>query len=125
MVKQIKGWNLSNKLYQNYNAYVQNFPGRKVKRIKHYTKTFIREENPDFIIFHVGTNELNSDKNAELVGKSITCLAKGIANDKKKITISGTTSRNDEWNKKANVVNDQQKEMRQIASIDLHSSLMH
>ena len=125
MVKQIKGWNLSNKLYQNYNAYVQNLPGGKVKRIKDYTKTFIRGENPDFIIFHVGTNELNSNKNAELVGKSITCLAKSIANDKKKIAIPRTTSRNDEWNKKANVVNDQQKEMCQIASSDLHSSLMH
>lgn len=73
--KNINGWNLSNKLNQNYLC-VRNFPGPKVRSMKDYTKPCIREENSDDIIFHVGTNELNSRKMAEFIGEFITDLAK-------------------------------------------------
>ena len=73
--KNINGWNLSNKLNQNY-LYVRNFPGPKVRSMKDYTKPCIREENSDHIIFIVGTNELNSRKMAEFIGELITDLAK-------------------------------------------------
>lgn len=73
--KHINGWNLSNKLNRNY-VYVRNFPGPKVRSMKDYTKPCIREENPDHIILHVGTNELNSRKMAEFIGELITDLAK-------------------------------------------------
>ena len=79
MVKHINGWNLSNKFNQNY-VYVRSFPGAKVRNMKDYIKPCIREENPDQIILHVGTNKLNSGKNAELIGKLITDLAKNLAN---------------------------------------------
>ena len=41
-----------------------------------YTKPSAREENPDHIILHVGTNDLISDNSLERVGKSIIDLAK-------------------------------------------------
>ena len=62
VVKHIKWWNLSNKLDQNNNVYVWNFLAAKVKRMKDYTKPYILEENPDHIILHVGTNQLDSEK---------------------------------------------------------------
>ena len=62
VVKHIKWWNLSNKLDQNNNVYVWNFLAAKVKRMKDYTKPYIPEENPDHIILHVGTNQLDSEK---------------------------------------------------------------
>ena len=52
--------------------------------MKDNTKACIRDENPDHVIFHVGTNERNSEKNAELFRKSITDLAKSLANDRRR-----------------------------------------
>ena len=43
--KHINGWNLSNKLNQNY-VYVRNFPGPKVRSMTDYTKPCIREKKP-------------------------------------------------------------------------------
>ena len=85
MAKLIKEWNLSNKLDENYNAHVQNVLRGNVRSLKDYIKPCIGEENPDYIILHVGTNDFNSEKNGQLIEKSVTDLAKGIANDKSKI----------------------------------------
>ena len=85
-----------------------------VGSMKDYEKLCIGD--PDHIILHVGTNDLNSEKN---VSFSITDLAKGLVNDKRKITIPGIIPRDDEWNNKAGEVNDQLKEMRQNAGINL------
>ena len=73
--KHIKGLNLSNKLDQNY-VYARNFPGEKVRSMKDYTKPCICEENLGHIILHVGTNELNSERNAELIGKLIFLMTR-------------------------------------------------
>ena len=85
MVKHSKGWNLSNKLDQNYYDYVQNLPGAKFRSRKDNTKPCICEENTDNTIVHVGTKERNSEKkNEELIGKSIADFAKILANYKKR-----------------------------------------
>ena len=114
MVKHIKGWDLSAKLDHHHNIYVRNFPGAKVRSMKDYTKPCTREENPDHIILHVGTNDLSSDNSPERVGKSIVDLFQ----DNRKVTISGIIPRNDEWNNKAELVNNHLKEMCKAANID-------
>ena len=72
--------------------------------MKDHTKPCIREENPDHISFHAGTNDLISDNSPERVGKSIVDIAKNLFHEKRKVTISDITSRNDEWNNKAEFI---------------------
>ena len=118
MVKYIKGRDLSAKLDHHHNIYVRNFPGAKVRSMKIYTKPCTREENQDHIILHVGTKDLISDNSPERVGKSIVDLAKNLLHDNRKVTINGIIPRNDEWNKKAELVNNHLKEMCKSANID-------
>ena len=113
MVKHIKGWDLSAKLDDHHNIYIRNFPGPKVRSMKDYAKPCTREENPDHIILHVGTNDLSSDNSPERVGKSIVDLFQ----DNRKVTISGIIPRNDEWNNKAELVNNHLNEMCTSANI--------
>ena len=41
-------------------------------------KLCIRENNPDHLIFHVGTNDVPSDKQAKCIAESIVFLAKEV-----------------------------------------------
>ena len=111
MVKHIKGWDLSAKLDHRHNIYIRDFPGTKVRSMKDYIKPCTREENPDHIILHVGTNDLISDNSPERIGKSVVDLGKNLFHDNRKVTVSGITPRNDEWNNKAELVNNHLKEM--------------
>ena len=69
MIKHLKEWDISAKLKQHHSIYVQPFTGPKVRSMKNYAKPCIREDNPDHIILHFGTNELSSKYNTERVGK--------------------------------------------------------
>ena len=56
MVKHIEGWKLSKNVDRKHKTYVRSFPWAKVKCMKDYVKPCIRENNPDHVIIHVGTN---------------------------------------------------------------------
>ena len=86
--------------------------------MKDCTKPCTREDNPDHIILHVGTNNLSSDNSPERAGKSIVDLAKNLFHDNRKVTISGIIPRNDEWNNKAELVINHFKKMCKSANID-------
>ena len=81
-------------------------------------KPCIRDKNPDHTIMHVGTNDLNSENNSEKVAKPIVDLAKRMVSQKRNVTVSGIKPRNDEWNKKAEEVNQNLEKMCKIASIE-------
>ena len=81
MIKHLKGWDISAKLKQRHSIYVRPFTGAKVRSMKDYAKPCIREDNPDHIILHVGTNELSSENDAERVVKSIADLAKSLLSE--------------------------------------------
>ena len=49
--------------------------------MREYAKQCIREDNPDRIILHVGTNELSSENDAERVGKSVADPAKSLLSE--------------------------------------------
>ena len=70
------------------------------------------------MIMYVGTNDLNSGNNPQIVAKPIIDLAKGMVSEKRKVTLSGIILRNDEWYKKTEKVNQHLKDMCQTASID-------
>ena len=60
VVKDVERWKFKNSLGNYHIVYVRGFPGGKVKCMRDYVKPCIRENNPENVILHVGTNELNS-----------------------------------------------------------------
>ena len=79
--------------------------------MKHYVKPCIREKNPNYVIFHVGTNELNSELPPERIAKSIIDVAKNTQSDSRIVSISGIVPRNDNFNIKATEVNKELSKM--------------
>ena len=59
-----------------------------------------------------------SDNSPERVRKSIVDLAKNLFHDNRKVTIFSIIPRNDEWNNKAELVNNHLKEMYKSANKD-------
>ena len=84
---------------------MRQFSGSKVSCLKDYVKPSIRENNPDHIILHVGTNDVLSEKIPQVIAQSIVDLAKTVANDNFQVTVSSIVPRNDQWSKKVYEVN--------------------
>ena len=85
MVKHAKGWELLAKLEHQKNAYVKNFLGGKWEAWKPCTK----DDDPEHIIIHVGTNDLNSESSFEIIEKPIVDLENSLVSEKKRVIISG------------------------------------
>ena len=74
----MEGWKLKKSLENNHNVCARSFPGAKVKCTKDYVKPCIRENNPEYAILHLGTNELNSELKPEIIAKSVIDVGKNI-----------------------------------------------
>ena len=105
IVKHIQGWEITKKLDNKQKVYVRQFSGSKVSCIKDYLKPSICESNPDHIIFHIGTNDVPSEKTPQVIAQSMVDLAKTVANDNLQVTVSSIVPRNDQWSKKVYEVN--------------------
>ena len=105
MVKHIQGWDISSKLQNKHKVCVRSFSSAKVKSMKDYSKPFIKEDKPDHLMLHVGTNDLASGNTAERIAKSIADLAKGLVVDDHTISVSSKVPRNNKLNGKAAEVN--------------------
>ena len=107
---------------EKHSVYVRHFSGSKVRCMKDYAKPCICVNDRDHIIFHVGTNYVNSEKSAQLCSEAIVDLAKSLIFVKRKVTISAIIPRNDEWNNKPAEVNEYLRNMckeSEIPFIDL------
>ena len=58
MVKYVQGWGITKRIYNKGKIYGKQFSGSKADCMKDYMKPCIREDNPDQLIFHVGTNNV-------------------------------------------------------------------
>ena len=58
MVKHVQGWDITKKLENKHKVYIRQFTGSKVICMNDYVKLCICENNPDHIMFHVGTNDI-------------------------------------------------------------------
>ena len=89
-------------------------------------ETNFRDFDPDHIILHCGTNDLNSDRTSSQFAKEIVDLALSLKSDKNRISISLLTARSYKLNNKASEVNNRLTNMcfhRNIAYIDHSSSI--
>ena len=62
--------------------------------MKDHMKASMREK-PDHIILQVGTNDLNSDRQPDLIVKSIVDLAITLKNNSQNLSVSNIIMRND------------------------------
>ena len=109
IVKHVEGWQLFK--MTNQKVYVRSFSGAKVKCMKDYVKPCIRENDPDHVILHVGTNEMNSELPPERMAKSVVDVAKNVKSDTRSVSISSILPRNDNFNNKVIEVNKEVKKM--------------
>ena len=84
---------------------VRSFPGAKVRCLHDYTKPTMRDFNPNQIILHVSTNDLNSEKTSSQIANSIINLRNSLKTVNNDIPISLIAPRADNLNNKANEVN--------------------
>ena len=65
MVKKVNGFYLTKDIKHKFLVRVRSFSSAKTRCMYDHAKPTIREVNPEHIILHVGTNDLNSEKNGQ------------------------------------------------------------
>ena len=119
MVKKVNGFHLTKHIKHKYLVKVRSFSSAKTRCMHDHVKPTMRDFNPERVILHVGTNDLNSDKTASQIANSIVELALSLKNDNNKIYVSLIVPRNDNLNNKVNEVNERLKNMCQHRGIEV------
>ena len=70
-----------------------------------HVKPTIRDDKPDHVILHTGTNDLRSEKTVSQIARSITELAMSLKDNDNSVIVSGIFPKNDNLNNKATEVN--------------------
>ena len=70
MVKKLNGFLLTTKFKHKCLVKVRPFSSAKVRCMHDHVKPTIRDVNPDHIILHCGTNDLNSERTASQIARS-------------------------------------------------------
>ena len=125
MVKKLNGF-LLRKLNHKCLVKVRPFNSAKVRCMHDHVKPTVRDFDPDHIILHCGTNDLNSDRISSQIAKEIIDPALSLKSGKNRISISLLTPRSGKLNNKASEVNNRLINMcshRNIAYIDHSSSI--
>ena len=102
MVKKVNGFYLTKYIKHKFLVKVRSFSSAKTRCMYDHAKPTIREVNPEHIILHVGTNDLNSEKTASQISNSIIDLANSLKNETNNIHVSLIVPRNDNLNNKVN-----------------------
>ena len=105
MVKKFNGFLLARKLNYKCLVKVRPFSLVKVRCMHDHVKTTVINFNPDRIILHCGTNDLNSEQTASQIARSIIELAVSLKYKDNKISISIIVPRNNNLSNKASEVN--------------------
>ena len=105
MVKKVNGFYLTKDIKHKFLVKVRSFSSAKTRCMYDHAKPTIREVNPEHIILHVGTNDLNSEETASQISNSIIDLANSLKNETNSIHVSLIVPRNDNSNNKVNEVN--------------------
>ena len=88
MVKNVNGFLLTRNLNHKCLVKVRSFSGAKVRCLHDYAKPTMRGFNPNQIILHVGTNDLNSEETSSQIANSIIDLRNLLKTDNNDIIIS-------------------------------------
>ena len=91
IVKHINGYDISRQI-KNSRVYVKGFPGAKTECMKDYAQPTARE-NPDHILIHVGTNDLPSRRQPDVIAEDIIQLALKLKTNSCGVSISNIVTR--------------------------------
>ena len=105
MVKHVEGWKLSKNDVRKQKVYVRNFPSAIVKCMKDYIKHYVRGNNPDHVVIHLGISKLDPKRAPGMIAKSIIDIAKNMEIKTCTVSISGIVPRNSSLNIKTLHVN--------------------
>ena len=105
MVKKVNGFHLTKHIRHKYLVKVRSFSSAKTRCMHDHVKPTMRDFDPEHVIIHVGTNDLNSNKTASQIANSIVELVLSLKNDRNSIYVSLIVPRNDNLNNKVNEVN--------------------
>lgn len=83
----------------------KSFSGATTKCMIDYSKPSLAY-NPDTILLHCGSNDLKSEKNADVISNEIIDLAMKIKSGENDVIISGIITRNDASNEKRLTINE-------------------
>ena len=70
MVKKVNGFYLTRNIKHKFLVKVRPFSSAKTRCMYDHAKPTIRELNPEHIILHVGSNDLNSEKTVSQISIS-------------------------------------------------------
>ena len=104
IIKKNNGFYLTKNIKHKYLIKLRPFSSAKTSCVHDHAKPTIRDINPEHIIFHVGTNDLKSEKTASQIANSIIELANSLRNETNSIHVSLIVPRNDNLNNKVNEV---------------------
>ena len=96
---------ITKKVRHEFLVKVSPFTGAKVSCVVDHRKPTIRDDKPDHVILHTGTNDLLREKTAGQIARSITELAMSLKDNDNSVVVSGIIPRNDNLNNKATEVN--------------------
>ena len=116
IIKHINGYEISGKL-ENCKVFVRPCHGATIRCLEDHVKPVLRE-NPDEIIFHIGTNDLPSGKGNKDIAETIINLAMSVKTQSRGVTISGITVRKDKHQNKVQEINDQLRDLCQANNIN-------
>ena len=106
MVKGLESYELIKSTRHKMKIKVRTFPKATIRCMVDYIKPTIRNENPDIIVLHAGTNNLASDDTAIQICNDMINLASSIRDKGIKVVLSLIVPRNDEYADKAREVNE-------------------
>lgn len=117
IIKNVNGYEVSGKTDQ-CRVYIRPSLGAKVRCMEDHIKPVLRDK-PDHIIFHIGTNDIPSNKNSEDIANSIIELVLSAKSESCDASISNIVVRKDRHQNKCQEVNDHLKEKCREKNINL------
>ena len=69
---------MNKKLNNKHRAFVRTFSGAKTICMRDYIKPCVRENSPEHVVLHMGTNDLPSVKPADSIARSFITLAQEV-----------------------------------------------
>ena len=116
IIKHINGYEISGKL-ENWKVFVRPCHGATIRCLEDHVKLILRE-NPDEIIFHIGTNDLISGKGNKDITEAIINLGMSVKTQSCGVSISGITVRKDKHQNKVQEINDQLRDLCQAKNVN-------
>ena len=101
MNKDVYGWELSGR---EEKVVVKHFSESTTKNMKTYIQPPLKRD-PDWVIIHIGTNDLRSSQDPETIAKNIIAIAKNSTTNKNEIVVSSPVLGRDNLNSKGRQVN--------------------